>query len=75
MATVTTVDDGRVRIRSGYLANCNRCDFLSGLTECLCDHEHECVDGTYAPECDVLCHSCVATRDSDPTCRDCGGGR
>lgn len=46
-------DDGRVRIRSGSVATCSRCDFRSGLTECLCDHWHECSDGHYQPHCDA----------------------
>lgn len=47
-----THDDGRVRFRySPTVAHCNRCDFASGLTECLCDHWHDCVDGPYEPEC------------------------
>lgn len=52
-APTITVEDGRVRIRSGSVATCNRCDFRSGLTECPCDHWHECVDGSYEPECDA----------------------
>jgi hypothetical protein len=73
-AKVITVADGRVafRGRNVTVARCDRCGFGSALTECLCDHWHYCSDGEYQPECDLLCHSCGATRDDDPTCRDCG---
>lgn len=72
---LTTIEDGRVALRriNVTVASCDRCDFRSGLTECLCDHWHECADGPYEPECDVLCHSCGATSDRDPGCRDCEG--
>lgn len=53
---VTTVADGRVAFRgiNVTVASCDRCGFRSALTECLCDHWHECSDGYYAPECDAV---------------------
>lgn len=50
-----TVADGRVGFhwRNVTVATCDRvgCIFRSGLTECLCDHWHDCVTGPYEPEC------------------------
>ena len=65
--TLTTIEDGRVALRriNVTVASCDRCDFRSGLTECLCDHWHECADGPYGPS--VMCSATPAERRATAT--------